>query len=85
MLAHRAARWRAPENTLEAFELAIPEEADHVEFDVRARAGELVFCHDPGPPQGAPLLDEAPGTSTVSLRGLTPSLTSPAGPPVRRT
>jgi glycerophosphoryl diester phosphodiesterase len=58
VLAHRGACWDAPENTLEAFELAIEEGADYVEFDVRARDGELVICHDPGPPPGLPTLDE---------------------------
>lgn len=58
VLAHRGACWDAPENTLEAFELAIAERADYVEFDVRARGGELVVCHDPGPPEGVPTLDE---------------------------
>jgi glycerophosphoryl diester phosphodiesterase len=58
VLAHRGACWEAPENTLEAFELAIEEGADYVEFDVRARDGELVICHDPGPPPGLPTLDE---------------------------
>jgi glycerophosphoryl diester phosphodiesterase len=58
VLAHRGACWEAPENTLEAFERAIEEGADYVEFDVRARGGELVICHDPGPPPGLPTLDE---------------------------
>jgi len=58
VLAHRGACWEIPENTLEAFELAIAEEADYIEFDVRARNGELVICHDPGPPEGVPTLDE---------------------------
>jgi glycerophosphoryl diester phosphodiesterase len=58
VLAHRGACWEAPETTLEAFELAIAEEADYVEFDVRARGDELVVCHDPGPPEGVPTLDE---------------------------
>lgn len=58
VLAHRGACWEAPENTLEAFELAIAEEADYVEFDVRARASELVICHDPSPPAGVPTLEE---------------------------
>ena len=58
ILAHRGACWEVPENTLEAFELAIAEEADYVEFDVRARNGELVICHDPGPPADVPSLDE---------------------------
>ena len=58
ILAHRGACWDVPENTLEAFELAIVEQADYVEFDVRARNGELVICHDPGPPDDAPTLEE---------------------------
>jgi glycerophosphoryl diester phosphodiesterase len=58
VIAHRGACWEVPENTLEAFELAIAEEADYIEFDVRARNGELVICHDPGPPEGVPTLDE---------------------------
>ena len=58
ILAHRGACWEAPENTLEAFELAIAEQADYVEFDVRARSGELVICHNPGPPDDAPTLAE---------------------------
>jgi glycerophosphoryl diester phosphodiesterase len=58
VLAHRGACWEVPENTLEAFELAIAEEADYVEFDVRAKGGELVICHDPAPPDGAPTLEE---------------------------
>jgi glycerophosphoryl diester phosphodiesterase len=58
VLAHRGACWDAPENTVEAFELAIEEGADYVEFDVRASEGVLVICHDPGPPPGLPTLDE---------------------------
>lgn len=58
VLAHRGACWEAPENTLGAFELAIAEGADYVEFDVRARRGELVICHDPGPPDDVPTLEE---------------------------
>jgi glycerophosphoryl diester phosphodiesterase len=65
VVAHRGACWEAPENTLEAFELAIEEGADYVEFDVRARDGELVICHDPDPPPGLPTLDEV----LAALRG----------------
>ena len=72
VLAHRGACWEAPENTVEAFELAIAEQADYVEFDVRARNGELVICHDPGPPDDAPTLDEvllpSPGASPSPSR-----------------
>ena len=59
VIAHRGACWNAPENTLEAFELAIEEGADYVEFDVRDRNGELVVCHDPDPPAGVATLEEA--------------------------
>jgi glycerophosphoryl diester phosphodiesterase len=58
VLAHRGACWEVPENTLEAFELAIAEKADYIEFDVRARRGELVICHDPGPPDDVPTFEE---------------------------
>jgi glycerophosphoryl diester phosphodiesterase len=59
VIAHRGACWNAPENTLEAFELAIEERADYVEFDVRDHDGELVICHDPDPPCGVATLEEA--------------------------
>jgi glycerophosphoryl diester phosphodiesterase len=58
VIAHRGACWDAPENTLEAFELALEEGADYIEFDVRAKDGRLVVCHDPDPPAGVPTLDE---------------------------
>jgi glycerophosphoryl diester phosphodiesterase len=62
VIAHRGACWDAPENTLEAFDLAVAQGADFVEFDVRMAAdGRLVICHDtppdPCPPQ-IPTLDE---------------------------
>jgi glycerophosphoryl diester phosphodiesterase len=63
VIAHRGACWEAPENTLEAFELAVEQGADFVEFDVRAaRDGRLVICHDPPPdpcPPQIPTLDDA--------------------------
>lgn len=59
VIAHRGACWNAPENTLEAFELAVEEGADYVEFDVRDRDGDLVICHDPDPPAGVATLEEA--------------------------
>jgi glycerophosphoryl diester phosphodiesterase len=62
VIAHRGACWELPENTLAAFELAIQEEADYVEFDVRTSSdGTLVVCHDPPPeprPPEIPTLDE---------------------------
>lgn len=47
LFAHRGASAYAPENTLEAFELAVKMGADGVELDVHmARDGELVVAHD---------------------------------------
>jgi glycerophosphoryl diester phosphodiesterase len=69
VLAHRGACWDAPENTLEAFELAVDQGADYVEFDVRTtRAGRFVVAHDPvrgDPPPGTVTLDQ----TVESLRG----------------
>lgn len=45
--AHRGASGYAPENTLEAFDLAIKQGADGIELDVQvSRDGELVVIHD---------------------------------------
>ena len=45
--AHRGASAYAPENTLEAFELAVKMGADGVELDVHlTRDGRLAVCHD---------------------------------------
>ncbi|MDT7603800.1 MAG: glycerophosphoryl diester phosphodiesterase [Acidobacteriota bacterium] len=47
IIAHRGASAHAPENTLAAFELALAEGADGLEFDVRlARDGVPVVIHD---------------------------------------
>lgn len=47
IIAHRGAAGHAPENTLEAFSLAIQHGADMLELDIRATAdGELVVIHD---------------------------------------
>ena len=45
--AHRGASAYAPENTLEAFQLAVSQKADGVELDVQlTKDGELVVAHD---------------------------------------
>ena len=45
--AHRGASAYAPENTLEAIELALRMGADGIELDVhRTRDGKLVVIHD---------------------------------------
>ena len=47
ILAHRGASRYAPENTLAAFQLAVEQQADGVELDVRLSAdGHLVVIHD---------------------------------------
>jgi glycerophosphoryl diester phosphodiesterase len=47
LLGHRGASAEAPENTIEAFAMAMTQGAAGVELDVmRARSGELVVCHD---------------------------------------
>lgn len=48
LLGHRGARRYAPENTIEAFDLALAHGCDGFEFDVRrTRDARSVICHDP--------------------------------------
>src|SRR5258708_32814116 len=48
IVGHRGVRGEAPENTMQAFELAATSGADGVELDVRlCRSGEVVVFHDP--------------------------------------
>ena len=48
LLGHRGAKSYAPENTREAFDLALHHGCDGFEFDVRITSdGEAVCCHDP--------------------------------------
>jgi glycerophosphoryl diester phosphodiesterase len=59
VIAHRGASWDVPENTLPAFERAIEEGADFLEFDVHAADGRLVVVHEvPRPGKVYPLLEE---------------------------
>ena len=45
--AHRGASFYAPENTLEAFDIAVKQKADGIELDVQlSKDGELVVIHD---------------------------------------
>ena len=47
IFAHRGASGYAPENTLEAFQLAVTQRADGVELDVHlTKDGELLVAHD---------------------------------------
>ena len=48
LLGHRGARRDAPENTLDAFDLALEHGADGIEFDVRSTSDKRsIICHDP--------------------------------------
>ncbi len=48
LLGHRGARRYAPENTFEAFDLALAHGCDGFEFDVRRTCdGRSIICHDP--------------------------------------
>ena len=59
VLAHRGARTVAPENTVEAFAVALEQGADGVELDVHRTAdGELVVHHDA----------DAPGLGVLATR-----------------
>ncbi len=73
--AHRGDRSRAPDNTLEAFALAVEAGADGIECDVRRTAdGVLIMSHDPThgdlPPLSeltfAELRDAAPEVPTLA-------------------
>jgi glycerophosphoryl diester phosphodiesterase len=59
VIAHRGASGELPENTLPAFERAIEQSADFVEFDVHAdREGRLVVVHEsPAPSRAYPSLE----------------------------
>lgn len=48
IISHRGTAYSAPENTLPAFEGAIRERADMIEFDIRATKDDiLIVMHDP--------------------------------------
>lgn len=48
IFAHRGASAHAPENTIAAFELALTQQADAIELDVKLSAdGRVVVIHDP--------------------------------------
>ena len=60
VIAHRGANRHAPENTLEAFRIAVALGADGIELDVRATAdGALVIHHDAHLPDGRAIADTA--------------------------
>ena len=69
--AHRGARREAPENTLPAFELAVAQGADGVEFDVQLTAdGTVVVIHDETVERTTDGIGPVVGFGLAELRGL---------------
>jgi len=74
VVAHRGASRAAPENTLEAFEVAVALGADGVELDVHRTAdGALVVHHDAAVP-GFGVLADAPLAAIRAARPAVPTL-----------
>lgn len=46
LFAHRGASDLAPENSMAAFELALIQQCDGIELDVRLMSGQVVVMHD---------------------------------------
>ena len=46
LFAHRGVSDLAPENSMAAFELALLQQSDGIELDVRLMSGEVVVMHD---------------------------------------
>jgi glycerophosphoryl diester phosphodiesterase len=69
--AHRGASARAPENTLEAFRLAVEAGAEGLELDVHmTRDGEIVVIHDPAVARTTDGSGAVAGMALDDLRGL---------------
>ncbi len=69
--AHRGASARAPENTLAAFQAALDDSADLVEFDVRlTRDGQLAVIHDATTERTSGVNRVVAETDMETLRGL---------------
>lgn len=63
VIAHRGASASAPENTLAAYALAVAQDADGIELDVRRTAdGHLVLHHDPVVPGLGAIVELTLGT-----------------------
>ncbi len=77
--AHRGARREAPENTLPAFELAVAQGAEGIEFDVQLTAdGNVVVIHDETVERTTDGTGTVVGHSLAQLRTLDASAGMPA-------
>ncbi|MBT4291609.1 glycerophosphodiester phosphodiesterase [bacterium] len=69
VIAHRGASGYAPENTVQAFKLAVKMHADGIELDIHQHGQQFYVHHDPqDSPSKAPLLEEA--LSLPELEGM---------------
>lgn len=76
--AHRGARREAPENTLPAFELAVAQGAEGIEFDIQLTAdGATVVIHDETVERTTDGTGPVVGFSLAQLRGLDASAGMP--------
>src|SRR5215218_6114938 len=85
-LAHRGASTLAPENTIEAFRIAVEEGAGGLELDVHlTREGQVVVIHDPTVDRSTSGTGAVSEMTSMSFAGSMPATTlaSVAGPPVR--
>jgi glycerophosphoryl diester phosphodiesterase len=71
VLAHRGANRRAPENTLEAFRVAVELGADGVELDVHRTADDGLVVHHDATAAGAGLLA---GATTAAIHAARPDI-----------
>jgi glycerophosphoryl diester phosphodiesterase len=74
VIAHRGARRRAPENTLEAFRLALELGADGVELDVHRTADDQLVVHHDAEARGTGVLARATLEAIRSSRPDIPTL-----------
>lgn len=78
VIAHRGASAHAPENTLEAFALAMDLGADRVELDVRATAdGVPVVVHDPSLERTTGVARAVTDVTAAELRALSAAVRPP--------
>jgi glycerophosphoryl diester phosphodiesterase len=74
VLAHRGARTAAPENTLEAFRVALEQRADGVELDVHRTLDGIVVVHHDADAAGIGVLADAPFAAVRRARPDIPTL-----------
>lgn len=80
VIAHRGSSGHAPENTVAAFRLAVEQDADGIELDVRRTAdGQLVVHHDARLPDGRAIIELTVEQLPAHVPDLTAALDACAG------